>query len=67
MKDIKEFYNFINDIWKYVKNTKAPAQDDDAAWERLIDENSRLHHEFAVKLAEWMELLGEESRNGKRT
>ena len=65
MKDTREFYDFINDIWKYVKNTKAPAQDDDAAWEKLIDRNSELHHEMAVKLAEWMELLGEESKEGK--
>ena len=67
MNDIREFYNFINSIWKYIKNTQPPAQDDHAAWERIIDRNSELHHEFAIKLAEWMELLGEESRNGKRT
>ena len=62
MENIREFYDFINSIWKYVKTTQPPAQDDDAAWEKLIDRNSELHHEFAVKLVEWMELLGEESR-----
>ena len=61
MKDTREFYDFINSIWKYVKNTKAPAQEDDAEWEKLIDRNSELHHEMAVKLAEWMELLRKES------
>ena len=62
MENIREFYDFINSIWKYVKTTQPPAQDDDAAWEKLIDRNSEMHHEFAVKLVEWMELLGEESR-----
>ena len=61
MENIREFYDFINDIWKYVKTTQPPAQDDHAAWEKLIDRNSELHHEFAVKLAEWMELLRKES------
>lgn len=64
MESKEKLYWLLMDIWKYVKNTKAPAQDDDAAWEKLIDRNSELHHEFAVKLAEWMEMLREESKNG---
>ena len=65
MESKEKLYWLLMDIWKYIKTTPAPAQDDHAAWKRLVDENSRLHHEFAVKLAEWMELLGKESRNGK--
>lgn len=65
MENIKEFYNFINDIWKYIKNTKAPEQDDNEAWDRINDMCAKMRKELAVKQADWMEMLREESLNGK--
>jgi len=64
MKDIKEFYNLINTIWQFVKHTSAPEQDDQEAWDRIVDESNRLCREFTSKMADWMEMLRDESLRG---
>lgn len=64
MKDRREFYKFVTEAWLFVKKTPAPDQDDDEAWEKIIDEGSRLNREFTKKLADFMELLRDESMRG---
>ena len=66
MQNTKEFYDFVSDAWHYVKTTKAPRQDDDRAWEQIIDHSNELCREFTVKMADWMEYLREESKKHEK-
>lgn len=61
MQNTKEFYDFVSDAWHYVKTTKAPRQDDDRAWEQIVDKSNTLCCEFTVMMADWMEYLRKES------
>lgn len=67
MTNIKEFYEFINSVWKFIKNTKTPDQSDQEAWDSISDKASEICREFTKRMADWMEMLREESLNGKRT
>ena len=64
MESIREFYDFISEFWHFIKDTEAPAQDDNVAWDRIIDRSNALHRELAVKMADWMELLNRQSKEG---
>ena len=65
MNNIKEFYDFVSEIWKYVKSTPAPAQDDNAEWERIDDKNHEYLNLLMIKFNNWMEYLRKESlKNG---
>lgn len=64
MENTKEFYDFVTEVWRYVKQTQAPAQEDNAAWEQIIDHSSELCREFTKMMADWMEYLRKESMNG---
>lgn len=61
MENTKEFYDFVTTAWKYVKNTKAPAQTNNEAWEEIIDKSNELCREFTVKMADWLEYLRNKS------
>ena len=61
MNDIKEAYKFMNDTWNYIKQTQAPSQSDNEAWEQIIDHSNELCREFTRMMAGWMEYLRRES------
>lgn len=65
MENIKEIYDFVSEAWQFVKNTKAPTQNDNDAWNEIIDRSNDLCREFTKKMAEWMELLRNESIKGR--
>lgn len=56
--DLKEVIYLLGEL-KYRRE-----QDDNEAWEKIIDEGSRLNREFTKKLADFMELLRDESMRG---
>lgn len=66
MQNTKEFYDFVSDAWHYVKTTKAPRQDDDRAWEQIVDKSNALCREFTVMMADWLEYLREESKKHEK-
>ena len=66
MNDIKEYYDFVTEAWRFVRDTKAPDQNDNEAWDRIIDMSNGLCREFTAKMADWMEYLHDQSmKEGK--
>lgn len=61
MDDIRVFYNFLSELWHFIKTTKAPAQNDNAEWNRIIDRSNELSTEFIHKMGDWMEYLRDQS------
>ena len=61
MDNINTMYTYLSEVWKYVKNTSAPAQTDNEAWEQIIDHSNELCREFTRMMAGWMEYLRKES------
>lgn len=61
MDNINTMYTYLSEVWKYVKNTQAPAQSDNEAWEQIIDHSNELCREFTKMMAGWMEYLRKES------
>ena len=61
MDNINTMYTYLSEVWKYVKNTSAPAQTDQEAWEQIIDHSNELCREFTKMMAGWMEYLRKES------
>ena len=66
MDNTKELYDFLSETWKFVKSTKAPAQDDNTEWNRIIDWSNELCTEYIHLMADWMDLLRRESINGEK-
>ena len=64
MENINTMYTYLSEVWRYVKNTSAPAQTDNEAWEQIIDHSNELCREFTKMMAGWMEYLRKESMNG---
>ena len=64
MDNINTMYTYLSEVWRYVKNTSAPAQTDNEAWEQIIDHSNELCREFTKMMAGWMEYLRKESMNG---
>lgn len=64
MENINTMYTYLSEVWRYVKNTSAPAQTDQEAWEQIIDHSNELCREFTKMMVEWMEYLRKESMNG---
>ena len=64
MDNINTMYTYLSEVWRYVKNTSAPAQTDNEAWEQIIDHSNELCREFTRMMAGWMEYLRKESLNG---
>ena len=66
MQNIKECYDFVTKVWQFVKHTKAPAQDNNAEWEGIIDQVNQFVREFTKMMADWMEYLHDQSmKEGK--
>lgn len=42
----KKIYDFINAFWKFIKHTEIPPQNDDAAWDKVVDDVSVLTKEY---------------------
>ena len=42
----RNIYNFINTFWKFIKHTEIPTQNDDEAWDKVIDEATELTKEY---------------------
>ena len=61
MENINTMYTYLSEVWRYVKNTSAPAQTDNEAWEQIIDHSNELCREFTKMMAGWMEYLRKES------
>lgn len=61
MDNINTMYTYLSEVWKYVKNTSAPAQTDQEAWEQIIDHSNELCRDFTKMMAGWMEYLRKES------
>ena len=61
MDNINTMYTYLSEVWRYVKNTSAPAQTDNEAWEQIIDHSNELCREFTRMMAGWMEYLRKES------
>ena len=61
MENTKEFYDFVTAAWKYVKNTSAPAQTDQEAWDAINDKSMQMCKDFQTMIVEWMHYLRRES------
>ena len=49
MDNLKEINKFINELWKFIKTTEIPAQNDDEAWEQVIDKTDALVADYKPK------------------
>lgn len=49
MDNLKTIYKFINELWKFIKHTTIPAQNDDEAWEEIVDKATELTSEYKTK------------------
>lgn len=39
-------YAFINTLWKFIKHTEIPAQNDDDAWDKVVADATDLTREY---------------------
>ena len=46
MDRTKEIYKFINALWKFIKNTEIPANNDNEAWDEVVDKATLLTSEY---------------------
>ena len=42
----RNIYNFINQFWKFIKHTEIPTQNDDEAWDKVVDEATEVTKEY---------------------
>lgn len=42
MDKMKQIYDFINRFWKFIKHTSIPAQNDNDAWEKILEDAAEL-------------------------
>lgn len=38
MDKVKDIYNFINAMWKFIKSHEIPTQNDNEAWDKVVDD-----------------------------
>lgn len=46
MSRTKEIFNFINAMWKFIKHTEIPANNDNEAWDEVVDKATLLTSEY---------------------
>jgi len=46
LKQSKTIYEFINKLWKFIKATEIPAQDNQSAWDQVVDDATELTKEY---------------------
>lgn len=46
MDRTKEIFNFINAMWKFIKHTEIPANNDNEAWDEVVDKATLLTSEY---------------------
>ena len=42
----RNIYNFINQLWKFIKHTEIPTQADTEAWDKVVDDATELTKEY---------------------
>ncbi len=42
----RSIYNFINSLWKFIKHTEIPAQNDAEAWDKVVDEATEVTKDY---------------------
>lgn len=72
----KKIYNFILDYWKLIKEyTPRPAEDDDARWEKILEDVEKLNKKYEDDTREyiffknlmllWLKYIGREELDEK--
>ena len=61
MDNINTMYTYLSEVWRYVKNTSAPAQTDNEAWDAINDKSMQMCKDFQTMIVEWMHYLRRES------
>lgn len=46
LKQGKTIYEFINKLWKFIKTTEIPAQDNQPAWDKIVEDATELTKDF---------------------
>lgn len=46
MDRTKEIFKFINALWKFIKQTKIPANNDMEAWDEIVEQATALTSEY---------------------
>ena len=47
--DKKEIYDFINKFWKFIKGNEIPSQNEDEAWDVVVNNASEVTKEYQGK------------------
>ena len=42
----REIYGFFNTFWQFIKHTNIPAQNDNDAWDKVVDEATEVTKEY---------------------
>ena len=42
MNNLKKINGFLNNMWKFIKSHEIPTQNDDEAWDKVIDDATEL-------------------------
>ena len=74
---IREIYSFINDFWKVIReNAVIPDNNDDKAWEKIVDTSERLARKYKYDTAEgrfigacimaWLSYLNERNKENMK-
>ena len=42
----REIYGFFNTFWQFIKHTKIPTQNDNDAWDQVVDDATELTKEY---------------------
>lgn len=46
MNNKKVIFDFINNLWKFIKHTEIPTQNDDEAWDKVVDEATEVTKDY---------------------
>ena len=42
----KPIYEFLSGLWRFIKHTEIPAQDNQSAWDQVVDDATELTKEY---------------------
>lgn len=42
----KQIYQFLSALWRFIKHTEIPAQNDNDAWDKVVDEATEVTKEY---------------------
>ena len=46
MDNKKTIFKFLNELWKFIKHTEIPANNDDEGWDEVVDKATELTKEY---------------------